>query len=88
MLKMNSTWIGWIVVFSCVVLWSGTSLYGHYTGMKARIAEAEAKAEETQAMFFALRDAALAAAKTNNEALTRAIERLAEREGRRDDPLR
>ncbi len=78
---MSNTLIGWIVVFICVVLWSGTSLYGHYADMKAKIAEAEARAEETQAMFFALRDAALAAAKTNNEALARAIERLGERGG-------
>lgn len=77
---MSSTWIGWIVVWCFAVLWFGATAYGHYAGMKARIAEAEARAEETQAMFFALRDAALAAAKTNNEALNRAIERLAERE--------
>lgn len=35
------------------------------------MAEAKARTEETQVMAFALRDAALAAAKTNDEALAR-----------------
>jgi cell division protein FtsB len=78
---MSSSTIAWIIIWSFAALWFGASAYGHYAQMKSRIAEAEARGQETEAMFFALRDAALASVKANKEALDRAIDRLAGQRG-------
>lgn len=62
-----------------MVGWFGTTAYSTYTKHKTDMARIESNAEDFRRSITALGESNVAASKANGEALSRAIERLAER---------
>lgn len=76
---MSNNTVVFVLGLLFIVGWFGTTAYATYAKHKAEISRIESNAEDFRRSIEALGESNVAAAKANGEALSRAIERLAER---------
>lgn len=79
---MNGNTAIFILGILFLVVWAGTSSYGHYTRMQSEIARVTGNSEDYRRLIETHGEITLAQNKALKEAVDLAIERLSEREGR------